>query len=139
MRNLVFFFFFCISQKSVDELKFSLDTVLKTSVRKTVSAARYLDVLKEKGHLEHFGECICIIKCGDKAIVGGQGEMFEEFIANKDISQSFKTPDTFKTVFNPEYENSKLQILRFDQCFKKLPKDARAGEGRTLHFFVLFV
>ena len=63
-------------QKCVDDLKFSLDTVVKTSVRKTVSAARYLDALKEKGAIENHGECICLIKCGDKAILGGQGEIF---------------------------------------------------------------
>ena len=114
-------------QKSVEDLTFSLDTVVKTSVRKTVLAARYLDVLKEKGAIEDSGECICLIKCGDKAIVGGQGEIFEKFIATKNLCGSFDEKDTFKSVFNAQYESSKLQIVRFDQCFKKLPKDARAG------------
>ena len=113
----------------MDDLTFSLDTVLKTSVRKTVSAARYLDVLKDKGVIDSYGECICLVKCGDKAIVGGQGEIFEKFITTKNLSGSFEGDETFKSVFNPEYENSKLQILRFDQCFKKLPKDARAGKS----------
>ena len=103
---------------------------MKTSVRKTVSAARYLDALKEKGEIENLGECICLIKCGDKAIVGGQGEIFERFIATKNVSESFSQDDVFKSVFNPDYETSKLQILRFDQCFKKLPKDARAGNDQ---------
>ena len=110
-------------------MKFSLDTVVKTSVRKTVSAARYLDALRDKGDIDNHGECLCIIKSGDKAIVGGQGEIFEAFIATKDISQCFQSESSFKSVFNPEYGTSKLQILRFDQCFKKLPKDARSGKA----------
>ena len=116
-----------LTQKGVDDLKFSLDTVVKTSMRKTISAARYLDVLKEKGVIESNGECICLIKCGDKAILGGQGEMFDKLVATKNLSGTFDNSDEFKTVFNPDYETSKLQIIRFDQCFKKLPKDARGG------------
>ena len=107
--------------------------MVKTSVRKTVSAGRYLDVLNDKGEVDSQGECLCIIKCGDKAIVGGQGEMFEKFIATKTLSDIFNKDDVFRSVFNPEYESSKLQILRFDQCFKKLPHDARGGEISLLH------
>ena len=100
-----------------------------------MSAARYLDALKEKGAIDSDGECICIIKCGDKAIVEGQGELYEKFIATKSISDSFNEHDSFKSVFSPEYETSKLQILRFDQCFKKLPKDARAGKYLLSEYF----
>ena len=122
------------SQKSMEDLTFSLDTVVKTSVRKTVTAGRYLDELKEKGEIEFPGECLCIIKCGDIAIAGGQGEIFETSIATKTLSSLFNSEDVFRSVFNPQYDSSKLQILRFDQCFKKLPHDARGGKFEQ--FFV---
>ena len=108
-----------------------MDTVVKTSVRKTVSAGRYLDAIQEKGGIEDGGECICIIKCGNKAIVGGQGEIFDTFVATKSLGPIFKKEDEFRSVFHPKYSESNLQILRFDQCFKKLPNDARGGKQTT--------
>ena len=61
-------------------------------------------------------------------------KFFEKLVATKNIAGTFQEQDAFKTVFNPDYETSKLQIVRFDQCFKKLPKDARGGKLLQLVF-----
>ena len=100
-----------------------LDSTVKTSVRSTISAARYLDLIKGAGGQSEGGESLCIIKSGDKCIVGGQGELFEKFIQEKHLSGIFNGDEKFVDVFHPMYEMSNLQIIRFDQCFKKMPGD----------------
>ena len=105
-----------------------LDSTVKTSVRSTVSAARYLDAIKSLGGDSDGGESLCIIKSGSKCIVGGHGNIFQAFLQNKNLVGIFAEEERFLDVFHPMYETSNLQILRFDQCFKKMPGDASDSE-----------
>ena len=106
----------------------TLESTVKTAVRSTVAAGRYLDKMKTLGSSSEGGESICIIRSGDKAIVGGHGKIFEDFVATKSLVGIFRPEESFLSVFHPDYEKSNLQILRFDQCFKKLPKDVSERE-----------
>ena len=54
--------------------------------------------------------------------------MFEQFLRTKNLNGIFNTEEEFVSVFDPAYEDSNLQIIRFDQAFKKLPKDVSKRE-----------
>ena len=110
-------------QMSMKSMTKKLDTTVKTSVRSTVASARYLDKIKAAGGNSDGGESLCIIKSGNKCIVGGHGNLFETFLQNQNLSGQF-SDSRFLDVFHPDYESSNLQILRYDQCFKNMPNDA---------------
>ena len=121
-------FFFHTWKKSVEQLKTTLESSVKTSVRYTVSSARHIDAIKDLGGCQDPGEAICIIRSGSKAIVGGHGNMFDQFIRTKNLNGIFNPEEEFVSVFHPSYEEANLQIMRFDQAFKKLPHDVSQHE-----------
>ena len=104
-----------------------LDTTVKTSVRSTVTSARYLDKIKNAGGDSDGGESLCIVKSGSKCIVGGHGPLFEAFIQNQNLQGHFGDGN-FLDVFHAEYEQANLQILRYDQCFKKMSGDVSTSK-----------
>ena len=74
-------------------------------------------------------ESLCIIKSGQKCIVGGHGALFDRFLIDRNLA-SILPQGEFVDVFHPNYEQANLQILRFDQCFKKMPHDASKCKSR---------
>ena len=108
----------------------TVDTTVKSAVRNSVAATRYMEKLQEVSGQGVDGECssLCIIRCGEKAIVGGQGKMFSDFLASKQLTGLFRPEESYLSVSHPKYEEANLQVLRFDQCFKKLPYDASHRE-----------
>ena len=142
MYSIISICFFIRLQKLLTEFKNTLDTNVKSTVRNTISAGRYMDKIREvdpHGHGHDLpGTSLCIVRFGEKTIVGGHGKMFDDFIQTKQLVGLFRPEDSFLSASHPKYEESNLQVLRFDQTFKKLPYDAshRKFESHLIHIHV---
>ena len=71
---------------------------------------------------------------GEQCQVSGQNKIFHDFILNGGYLGEFSGKGTsVKSVHDPDYIQSPLKVLRYDQCFKICGGDARKG----FFFFVL--
>ena len=73
-------------------------------------------------------QLLIIYDNGSKCQVSGQNKLFNDFILNGGFVGDFSGKGTsVKNVHDPDYNQSPLKVLRYDQCFKICGGDARKG------------
>ena len=106
------------------------ESTIYSSVRETVCASRFVDKLKEEGLLGESSTLFrkgsfAMISDGEKTFVGGEGELFEEFIHTRQLTGYVGEGQPIRNITHSNYTSSQLAMVRFDQSFKSLPYDAR--------------
>ena len=69
-----------------------------------------------------------MVSDGEKTFIGGEGELFEEFIEFRQLRNYPGQGSPVATVSDVNYTSAKLCMVRFDQSFINLPYDARRRE-----------
>ena len=111
---------------------------LDATVRSTISVGRYdqrIAELETAGDLEANNAgggaqatvqgSLSIISGPNKTVVCGAGQLYNDFLESKKISGYAGELEEFSHFGDPDYNSSKLQIVRFDQAFMRLPFDVR--------------
>ena len=100
-----------------------------TAMRKTIAVGRYAEKLNRlKGHqIKNPVGTVIILELGNACKVAGTGDMFKNFIKCKQISGFSGQDSNFSSIGDEGYDDSPLQIIRFDQTFRRSSYDARRG------------
>ena len=101
-----------------------------TAIRKTIAVGRYAAKLKSLKGLTTKSEVgsMIIVELGNACRIGGMGQMFSDFISSKKITGYTGEGSEFPSLGEEGYENSPIQIIRFDQTFKRSSYDVTRGK-----------
>ena len=68
-----------------------------------------------------------ILDLGNGCRIGGMGNIFDNFIDSKELSGYTGEGSKFASVEDDDYEDAVVQIVRFDQTFKRSCYDVTRG------------
>ena len=108
----------------------SLHSYVFGSARNTVSAGRYAVKLFDLNkNLSNFCTgSMSMITDGTSTSVAGHGDLFNNFLATKQLTGYIGNNDQISTIFDDNYKNARLKLVRFDQSFQHLSYDVRIRE-----------
>ena len=69
-----------------------------------------------------------MISDGYHSVLGGSGEIFEEFLRSRELKNYAGEGEELSFHTDENYSDAKLKVVRFDQTFDKLPYDASDRE-----------
>ena len=106
-----------------------------TGVRNLVRSIRLYEKVREIEKILHPGDevsktpqLIVVYDNGEKSQVSGQNQIFHDFVNNGGYLGDFSGKGSaVRNVHDPDYNQSSIKVLRYDQCFKICGGDARKG------------
>ena len=108
----------------------TLEQMMLTAIRKTVAVGRYAEKLNAlKGiKTKHNVGTLVMVELGNCCKIGGMGELFKKFMELKQLS-GYSGEGAHVACFGDEgYENAPLQVIRFDQTYRKSSYDVTRGK-----------
>ena len=107
-----------------------------TGVRNLIRSVRLYEKVRKIESLLHgnkgeiaLPQLVIIYDNGKQTQVSGQNKLLDEFVDNGGFIGEFSGKgSSVKKVHDPDYIQSELKLLRYDQCFKICGGDARKGD-----------
>ena len=116
-----------IPQEYTERVEQNFDWALCAAVRNLVTAGRYavkIYDLKASSFCQRFCTgAFSIVSDGSRTTIAGTGDLLNNFMITKRLFGYIGEYDPISTIFDPNYGDATLQLMRFDQSFKPMAYD----------------